>query len=614
MDNEDGYIKIGAYIDASGATAGADQVVDGVDKIDESVKKATESTHSLQGEQLGSLRTAGHLFHGIRELGEGGAASIAGLATEVRIAAEVMEESLGPAAPFIIILSTLIATGIPSLMKSFDGAGDSAKGVGDKGKQGADGMAQAWQDAAASIGASLEQIRKAQEKVTKADEADLTAIQQKQKLEAGQAKLDEDSAIEKLRTQYLSDNAKPGLSDADRKLLKEQFEAGKSDIKERSSINTADLNRTTKSEEYGKLLRTRDDQQSAITTNQRTVDELTHLQQGALSYLGGLGLTRDKDGKVTNDKGQDAVDAVQKKVEYAEGQYHSAYAGVREGILPKSLEVANKKALDDANKELEALNSAAKNAGIGEEIKKFSDALPKMRDELAETSRKIPIAITEMAQAGQASDLARASKTNDDQERAQEAARAAAQAARELADREFKGQNKASIEAQEKIRDNKASSPSQVGAADKEIERLKNAALQRDINENASGSPKPLVPGEVAAIHGEQGLNTQKGGNEATKASDVAAAKALADQKRIEASDKKELTEKVNQVKSGVEATGNKEAIAAMHLIVQKVADKQVELSTLQLLLATTVAEKLGLIDKNSTATKNYINSILNSR
>src|SRR5260221_7664936 len=111
---------------------GVDETVDGLkqiqvateetgESVSKSLDKATESTHSLMGEQLGSLRSAHHLFTGVKEISEGGTAAVAGLAAEARIAAEVFESALGPAAPFVVILSTLLAGGISVFLKGLRG-------------------------------------------------------------------------------------------------------------------------------------------------------------------------------------------------------------------------------------------------------------------------------------------------------------------------------------------------------------------------------------------------------------------------------------------------------------------------------------------------------------
>lgn len=112
---DDGYVKIGAFIDPTGATEGADQVVSEVNKIEGATDAGADK---IDTSMLRNRRSVGHLLRGLMEMGQGGEAAIGGLAAEGFVATEAFEAMLGPLAPILIGITLITSMAVPMLMRA----------------------------------------------------------------------------------------------------------------------------------------------------------------------------------------------------------------------------------------------------------------------------------------------------------------------------------------------------------------------------------------------------------------------------------------------------------------------------------------------------------------
>jgi hypothetical protein len=455
MENEptDGYVKIGAFIDSSGARAGAEETVQAIDKVE---KKTAESGEAADISVLGNLRSVHHLVGGLIELGEGGTAAIGGIAAEGRVATEVFEGLLGPLAPILLILTTITQIAIPM----FEKLEDERKKVED-GKQGVDDYAQKWKDAAAEIVAALGDVLKAQDLVTKMDERDLAAITEKGNAAKNQAKFNTDAETDALREQYIRDQANTNLTEEQRKNLRERFEAGKQDIKDKTTVNVAEIDQREKQSAYDQLQKNIGDQTATRDANQKTVDDLSKIQADAKSQLEskGLKIGKDKDGSdtVTDEKGEDEISRLKKESEERKAFLDAQQAyldGIKRGpvhqytgelIADQSARVARAKELyDKTQEEIGELLAAAKNVNSEEAIKAAQANLDKSKEALDATVSKLNQSGVEVTQAShtafQAHRDAQLNKAQSDQDALDEKRKADQEKLRKARDNELAAQ------------------------------------------------------------------------------------------------------------------------------------------------------------------------------
>jgi hypothetical protein len=422
-DGDASEYRIRVAIDAGDATSGADTAVDAIGQIEGATKKATESSHNLQGEQLGSLRTSEHLFRGLVELHEGGAEALAGLATEARIAGEVFEAELGPAAPFLIILSTLIAVGIPALGKAFGEAGEGSKADIEKIKR-------SLEDLASSVSttrkAEFEAITAAQTQIIKGDEDQLKAAQ------ANTEELKKQAEAEKelQRAKEASDDAQLGLtiaelernkridlagrrSGADRDAIEQKYDTKELEARENRAREKADDEVTARNAELADLDAQLVAKGKEVTAQQGILDDLKNQQKSGITevnqaqdksvdaknFLQSEGITVNRDGSgkppsaTATDRQGNTVDVIaelQKRLAESEADYARIREGLRLGQYPVDSVAATQKELselggriDKANVFLATVRNAIGDSGA------YDDATKKFGPLIAELDQKI---------------------------------------------------------------------------------------------------------------------------------------------------------------------------------------------------------------------------------
>jgi hypothetical protein len=590
MAADDSKIKITTEIDPTGAQVGGDQVIDKVRQVE---KETHESAEKLNVDVLGNLRSVHHLVGGLIELGEGGTAAIGGLAAEGRVATEVFEGMLGPLAPILLVLTTITQIAIPMVTHAIEEHRKKEEEAVGSSKKDLDDYAGSWRKVADTITESLGQILQAQQAVTKEDEKDLSLIKQKASVQKAQATLDEKAAIERLRAKYIADQSDPNLTEEQRKNLKKRFEAEEADIKDKTTVNTAEIDRQEKEQTVGGLQKEKDDQQAAIDRVQKTADSLFALQQLATAQLAGLGLIKD-DGSVDQEKFNKEAERRKKESDEAQARYqqqlknedlnsptpqdrerylgfHTIYKG--QNISLEAYREQLKKEAEEAEKNYRDLSSYGKNANLDSAIKKANEELDKAREELAATVAKIPEALTALHQATQAADQARVeAKENAQQrgidqgvdQRAQEKADALKKAKEDYDLRE--AQRYAQEKSQQAIIDNPNASADAKAAAKAAQDRIAAAGKQDQLDHAGALG---LTPAEVTKLRADLGLDK-------ARAADAIAGQQKKDQVAEQKQDANAASEDIKRSKAQIDALGNKDASKEAAEILRSVADRLV--------------------------------------
>jgi len=301
MSEADGYVKISALIDPTGATDGANRVIQDVDRIEGKTKTGAATMDTAA---LGNLRSVHHLLTGLFELGQGGQAAFGGLAMEGRIATEVFEGMLGPLAPIALAITTITALAVPMLQQwqehltKIADAKDSTNDL---------------KEAATDYKDEIDAILASQKQVEDSDKRQLDAIKGKVTAEAELIKIQKEAAIEKARSEYLA-KLTPDMPEADRKKAKEQFEAQKTDIEGASDVASSNLAVKTKVDEIAQQKKDLADTQSGMRLDQKKLQDAQDAAASGANFLALAGIKADDKGNLTSPDGSNAAKAQQKKI------------------------------------------------------------------------------------------------------------------------------------------------------------------------------------------------------------------------------------------------------------------------------------------------------------
>jgi hypothetical protein len=549
--------KIVTSIDASGVQPGVDKTVDGLKQVEKQTEAgaatAAAAGAKVDASVLSNRRSVTHLLEGLMRLGQGGTEAIGGVAAEGFVATEMFEGMLGPLAPIAMALTLIVSLGIPMFERfsasqaKIDDTKDSADkltaSIVAQGKAAEDALAK--EDAALApieanfkrmeeyggkvlslLNAAIDLQKKRTDEILKGQE--LEELAKNTGGAAGEAAIKQKYAGLSGQNAAISDEQKNMLDQAHAYGVQQRESAEYSSTQDTLKKRQAEYDRLQDAAHKAEIERKAagidpgkdDDFKEAIAALTEQLKNATDAYNFHRSGLEGSGTSTE-----------DEIDSLTKKdkgeVSYAQHLLDLATEGAQAKAMTRPVDTL--KADIDKNQ--------AKLDGLADQIKEQSEVIENLRRERDNLS---------LAAANAKAGLAEKNKTEN----------------QTIGDDDFTARNKTKINAQQDIADDKTK-PAAREKAELAIGELIAQGFERKAREGAAAGPGNLSQDKRDELI-----------SDAEKARVDARGKAgqigSEDKRKSDSTGKKSDTEQIDKAKGTIEASGNKDTIKAMHLLIEK--------------------------------------------
>jgi hypothetical protein len=580
-DPDGPQVRIGAFIDPSGAVVGGEQVAAEVDKVAAKTEAAGERVNSSV---LGNLRSVHHLVGGLIEMGEGGPAAFAGIAAEGRVATEVFEGMLGPLAPILLILTTITQIAIPM----FEAATEKARKAQEeqnKAMEEANRKADERKDKHVEV-----EIKKEADAVRDLAAAYNATNSELERQAAGERAYADNRAAELKATKdltlaQLEQQKQKELAGAhgegERNAIEDKYKGLAAEVEGKSDAEIAKLKQHAAQVEIDVNNQERDQIQQQINSLGKQKDELQKKADETAAKAALQGVTPDEEGSFG--------DAYKEAREENHAAVKKANDAIQQGASPELIDLYQTQIQPTITKVRAAYDAdmAQRNlAGAGGDLQKSIDKLSEKIDGLATKHDQLVSAQTVAGTEEKVAETKAASqKIDDDQKAKSDAAQAA------FTDREAKRK-----EDMENL--------------DAKMKGTTDVAIKSALQGQKTGIEAEGIRDKAKTEYGVGNLSDARYHEEMNRAQAMTTGANASSQVKAQQSQDKTLDREIETAKKQIEASGNKSAIEGLHQITATVLDKVKELAELQALLTAAVTGKLSVIDQQMATTRALANAL----